>query len=58
MSKITFAEDAWEEYLYWQSQDKKTRNYTGEATTPAVIPLFYKERTKVSFRLTSFIDFS
>ena len=23
MSKITFAEDAWEEYLYWQSQDKK-----------------------------------
>ena len=24
MSKITFAEDAWEEYLYWQAQDKKT----------------------------------
>lgn len=24
MSKITFAEDAWEEYLYWQSHDKKT----------------------------------
>ena len=24
MSKITFAEDAWEEYLYWQLQDKKT----------------------------------
>lgn len=24
MSKITFAEDAWEEYLHWQSQDKKT----------------------------------
>lgn len=24
MSKITFAEDAWEEYLYWQTQDKKT----------------------------------
>lgn len=24
MSKITFAEDAWEEYLYWQSQDKRT----------------------------------
>lgn len=30
MSKITFAEDAWEEYLYWQSmvsspdQDKQT----------------------------------
>ncbi len=24
MSKITFAEDAWEEYLYWQMQDKKT----------------------------------
>lgn len=23
MSKITFAEDAWEEYLYWQTQDKK-----------------------------------
>jgi len=22
--KITFAEDAWEEYLYWQSQDKKS----------------------------------
>lgn len=24
MSKITFAEDAWEEYLYWQLKDKKT----------------------------------
>lgn len=24
MSKITFAENAWDEYLYWQSQDKKT----------------------------------
>ncbi len=24
MSKITFAEDAWEEYLFWQMQDKKT----------------------------------
>lgn len=23
MSKITFAEDAWEDYLYWQGQDKK-----------------------------------
>lgn len=24
MSNITFAEDAWEEYLYWQSMDKQT----------------------------------
>lgn len=24
MSNITFAEDAWEEYLYWQLQDRKT----------------------------------
>ncbi len=24
MSDITFADDAWEEYLYWQTQDKKT----------------------------------
>lgn len=24
MGKITFAENAWEEYLYWQGQDKKT----------------------------------
>lgn len=24
MSEIRFSEDAWEEYLYWQSQDKKT----------------------------------
>lgn len=24
MSKITFSEDAWDEYLYWQIQDKKT----------------------------------
>ena len=23
MSKITFAEDAWEEYLYWQANDKR-----------------------------------
>ena len=24
MSDITFAEDAWDEYLSWQMQDKKT----------------------------------
>lgn len=24
MSKIVFTERAWEEYLYWQTQDKKT----------------------------------
>lgn len=24
MSKIIFAEDAWNEYLYWLSQDKQT----------------------------------
>lgn len=24
MSRITFAQDAWDEYLYWQTQDKKT----------------------------------
>lgn len=24
MSNITFADDAWNEYLYWQTQDKKT----------------------------------
>ena len=24
MSNITFAEDAWDEYLYWQTQDKRT----------------------------------
>ena len=24
MSKITFAEDAWGEYIYWQIQDKRT----------------------------------
>ncbi len=24
MSKISFSEDAWDEYLYWQGQDKKT----------------------------------
>jgi toxin YoeB len=24
MSKITFTEDAWEDYAYWQTQDKKT----------------------------------
>lgn len=24
MSNITFTEKAWEEYIYWQSQDKKT----------------------------------
>ena len=23
MSRITFSEDAWEEYLYWQGQDKR-----------------------------------
>lgn len=24
MSEIRFAEDAWDEYLYWQKQDRKT----------------------------------
>ena len=24
MPKITFTEDAWQDYLYWQKQDKKT----------------------------------
>ena len=24
MTSIMFAEDAWEDYLYWQMQDKKT----------------------------------
>ena len=24
MSNISFSEDAWEDYLYWQIQDKKT----------------------------------
>ena len=24
MSRITFSEQAWEDYIYWQSQDKKT----------------------------------
>ena len=24
MSNISFSEDAWEDYLYWQLQDKKT----------------------------------
>ena len=24
MSKFIFSERAWEEYLYWQTQDKKT----------------------------------
>lgn len=24
MSRLVFSEEAWEEYLYWQTQDKKT----------------------------------
>ena len=24
MRKITFSKNAWEDYIYWQSQDKKT----------------------------------
>ena len=24
MSKLTFSDKAWEEYLYWQTQDRKT----------------------------------
>ena len=24
MSRIQFSESAWEEYLYWQTQDKRT----------------------------------
>lgn len=30
MSKITFSEDAWDEYLYWQMQDKKTLKKVNE----------------------------
>ena len=26
MGNLIFSESAWEEYLYWQSQDKKTLN--------------------------------
>ena len=26
MSNITFTEQAWEEYCYWQAQDKKNKN--------------------------------
>jgi toxin YoeB len=26
LSKITFSEDAWEEYLYWQVEDKRILN--------------------------------
>ena len=26
MNNLTFADDAWDEYLYWQTQDKKTLN--------------------------------
>lgn len=24
MNRLSFTNDAWEEYLYWQTQDKKT----------------------------------
>lgn len=24
MSEITFSEEGWDDYLYWQTQDKKT----------------------------------
>ena len=24
MSKVKFDEDAWDDYLYWQTQDRKT----------------------------------
>ena len=24
MSRVTFTDDAWEDYTYWQTQDKKT----------------------------------
>jgi toxin YoeB len=26
MSKLLFSDNAWEDYLFWQSQDKKTLN--------------------------------
>ncbi len=26
MNNITFTPDAWQDYLYWQAQDKKTLN--------------------------------
>lgn len=28
MSRIMFAESAWEDYLYWQTEDKKTLKKT------------------------------
>lgn len=30
MSNITFTEQAWEEYCYWQAQDKKTLKRTNQ----------------------------
>lgn len=38
MSEKIWADDAWEDYLYWQTQDKKTlkRINQGESAAPAL----------------------
>lgn len=30
MSKITFADEGWKDYLYWQQQDNKTLKKTND----------------------------
>ena len=39
MGKISFAEDAWADYLYWQTQDKKTLKKKNNLIKYAVKPL-------------------
>lgn len=36
MSKIIFSEHGWEDYLYWQSQDKKTLKLNSAKVTMTI----------------------
>ena len=43
MSEIRFSEDAWEEYLYWQKQDKRTLKKINSLIKSAQRNLFHGE---------------
>ena len=44
MSNISFSEDAWEDYLYWQLQDKKTLKKINELLKENTTDTFLRKR--------------
>ena len=55
MSKITFSDEGWEDYLYWQSEDKKTLKKINRLIKDININKnkIYKKENKYSFMFSS-----